>query len=96
MVGMFARSMAGHDKNRLYIIIREESEYVYLSEGNLRTVEKPKKKKKKHIQIIKTESGLASGFLNGDKVQNEEVKRAIRQYRDEEMQEEKNVKSRCD
>ncbi|MCM1261111.1 MAG: hypothetical protein NC313_00210 [Butyrivibrio sp.] len=53
MIGMFASSKAGHDKGLVYVIIYEDAEYVYLADGNLRTMAKPKKKNKKHIQIIK-------------------------------------------
>ncbi|MCM1047323.1 MAG: hypothetical protein NC433_02730 [Clostridiales bacterium] len=53
MVGMLASSKAGHDKGLVYVIISEDAEYVYLADGKLRTVAKPKKKNKKHIQIIK-------------------------------------------
>ena len=49
MVGMFATSKAGHDKGSVYIIFEEEEEYVYVVDGRLRTVERPKKKNKKHI-----------------------------------------------
>ena len=52
MLGEFATSKAGHDKDRLYMIVGEEGECVYLCDGRLRGVEHPKKKKKKHIQII--------------------------------------------
>ena len=52
MLGEFATSKAGHDKDRLYMIVGEEEEWVYLCDGRLRGVEHPKKKKKKHIQII--------------------------------------------
>ena len=52
MLGEFATSKAGHDKDRLYMIVGEEEELVYLCDGRLRGVEHPKKKKKKHIQII--------------------------------------------
>ena len=52
MIGELATSKAGHDKNRLYLIIGEEGDSVYLCDGRLRGVEHPKKKKKKHIQII--------------------------------------------
>lgn len=34
------------------MIVGEEEEWVYLCDGRLRGVEHPKKKKKKHIQII--------------------------------------------
>ena len=52
MLGELATSKAGHDKDRLYMIIGEEEECVYLCDGRLRGVEHPKKKKKKHIQVI--------------------------------------------
>ena len=52
MIGELATSKAGHDKDRLYMIIGEEGECVYLCDGRLRGVEHPKKKKKKHIQLI--------------------------------------------
>ena len=53
MTGMLAASKAGHDKGTIYVIIKEETEYIYLVDGKIRTLEKPKKKNKKHIQIIK-------------------------------------------
>ena len=52
MKGMFATSKAGHDKGKLYIIMEEEDEYVYLSDGRLRTVDKLKKKKKIFKKLI--------------------------------------------
>lgn len=52
MIGELATSKAGHDKGRLYLIIGEEGDSVLLCDGRLRGVEHPKKKKKKHIQII--------------------------------------------
>ncbi len=50
--GEFAVSKAGHDKNHLYMIVNEDERYVYLVDGVNKTLEKPKKKNKKHIQII--------------------------------------------
>ena len=51
-VGMLARSKAGHDKGHVYVILKIDEAYVYLVDGVIRTKEKPKKKKKKHVQII--------------------------------------------
>ena len=45
--GMYARSLAGHDKGRLYIIIEANEIYVYLSDGKIRPLDKLKKKKLK-------------------------------------------------
>ena len=50
-IGMMARSLAGHDRGKMYMILSQDEQYVYLSDGVYRTVDKLKKKKKKHIQI---------------------------------------------
>ena len=50
--GMLVRSLAGHEKDRLYIIIRQDEEYDWLADGRNRTMAKPKKKTKNHIQVI--------------------------------------------
>ena len=50
--GMLAKSKAGHDKGQLYVIYDMDETYVYLVDGKIRTIEKPKKKKQKHVQII--------------------------------------------
>ena len=50
--GMLVRSKAGHDTGEIFVITGTEDAYVYLADGRLRTLQKPKKKKKKHVQII--------------------------------------------
>ena len=71
MTGCFARSLAGHDKTEIYIIVGEEPGYVYLSDGKLKKVENPKKKKLKHIaEKLETQKEL----------HNEDIKRAIKEY----------------
>ena len=48
----FAKSKAGHDKDQLYFILKVEEEFVYLVNGTTRSLDKPKKKRKKHVQVI--------------------------------------------
>lgn len=74
--GMFARSKAGHDKGSLYLIVQVEPEYVYLVDGKRRPLLKPKKKKWKHIQIIKQ----TPEHWNPEQKNDDDIKRAIRQY----------------
>ena len=50
--GMLAKSKAGHDKGHLYVIYDVDETYVYLVDGQIRTIDKPKKKKRKHVQLI--------------------------------------------
>ena len=50
-IGQVVYSKKGRDKTKPFIVYHEEGEYVFLVDGNLRKLEKPKKKKIKHIQI---------------------------------------------
>ena len=86
IVGMLATSKAGHDKDTVYVIIREEGEYIYVADGQSRTAERPKRKNKKHIQIIKKKrlQEPENGF------DDLEMKMMIKEYRRE--REERNVK----
>ena len=59
--GMLAKSKAGHDKGQVYVIYDVDQTYVYLVDGNKRTMERPKKKKIKHVQMIceqETQQGI--------------------------------------
>ncbi len=73
MVGYFAYSIAGRDKEHIYLIIKEETESVWLVDGKIRTLRKPKRKNKKHIQIIKTQN-LENSL---DSITDEQIKYAI-------------------
>lgn len=48
-----AFSKAGHDKKRIYAVVGDDKETVFLSDGRYRKISNPKKKNIKHIQIIK-------------------------------------------
>ena len=82
--GALARSLAGHDRESLYIIIREEGEYVFLADGKIRPVSRPKRKSRKHMQIIHDreetarEALLAAGHLSDDA-----VRQHLKRYRRE-------------
>lgn len=51
--GQVVISKAGRDKGRKFIILKKiDRDYVYIADGCLRKVEKPKKKKIKHLKIV--------------------------------------------
>ncbi len=85
IVGMLATSKAGHDKNSVYVIIREDGEYIYVADGHGRTTMRPKRKNKKHIQIIKKKR-LPKPENGFDDL---EIKKVIKEYQRE--REERNV-----
>lgn len=76
MVGMLATSLMGHDKGKIYVIVEETKDAVMLADGKLRPVGKPKKKKKKHIQLIK------KVVLENQQLENDlSVQKALKEYR---------------
>ena len=77
--GMLAWSRAGHDKDTLYVIVKIEGEYVYLSDGRLKPVDHPKKKKIRHIQIVRQIPEELLG-LNIETIKNEEIRKVIRRF----------------
>ena len=77
--GMLAWSRAGHDKDTLYVVVKTEGEYVYLSDGRLKPVEHPKKKKIRHIQIVRQIPEELLG-LNIETIKNEEIRKVIRRF----------------
>ncbi len=75
-----AVSRSGHDKDSLYVIIKEEANLVYLADGKLKPIEKPKRKNRKHIQIIKNLPKDITEVFTQENFRNEEIKRAIKLY----------------
>ena len=49
----FAKSLSGHDKNQYYLVLKEEAKTLLLVNGTTRSLEKSKRKNKRHVQIIK-------------------------------------------
>lgn len=89
--GMLARSLSGHDSGKLYIVVKADGGYVWLSDGRGRTVEKPKKKNQKHIQIAyRIPDAVKEVLGSGRPLQNEHIKQAI-QSESQNWQEDKHV-----
>ena len=68
------KSLAGHDKNEFYIIIRVQGEYAYLSDGRKHPLDRPKRKNIKHLQPLKE----YDGGLREKLIMDEEIARWIR------------------
>ncbi len=79
--GMLAKSLAGHDKGKIYVIIAADNAYVYLVDGKIRTLSKPKKKKQKHIQVMKEKYDIHD-------IDDVRVKRILKEWKKEEVKQE--------
>ncbi len=50
-VGMVVCATAGKEKDGFYVVTGLDAGYVYLADGKHRTLEKPKRKNRKHIRL---------------------------------------------
>ena len=79
--GGLARSLAGHAKGQLYIIIGVSGEYVTLSDGRKRPSDRPKRKNKKHLQLIHVyDENLGTKMESGVSVRDEEIRSFIKAH----------------
>ena len=74
-------SKAGRYKGQLFYVIDTDEQYVYLVDGKSRKLEKPKRKKRKHVeQVPRTESRIAEKIRNGEKVLNSELRKELASF----------------
>ena len=71
-------STAGRDRGVWFYVIAEDPVYLFLANGKDRTLEKPKRKKRKHVQkVLRSETRVAEKLHSGDKVLNSELRRDL-------------------
>ena len=72
------QTTAGRDSGELFYCVGGDDRYVLLANGKDRTLDKPKRKKRKHIQkVLRSETRVAEKLRNGDKVLNGELRRDL-------------------
>ena len=73
--GRLARSMAGRDRGRLFVVVSEQDEdFVMVCDGRLRTFDRPKKKRKKHLQPL---PALLGDVAEGRRLENHQLRQLI-------------------
>ena len=69
---------AGRDAGQWFYVICEDPVFLFLANGKDRTLEKPKRKKRKHVQkVLRSETRVAEKLRHGDKVLNGELRRDL-------------------
>lgn len=53
-IGMIVRSAAGHDKGNFLVITAVEGDFAFIADGKERKLQKPKKKRLKHLKLTNT------------------------------------------
>ena len=71
-------STTGRDAGNWFYVINEDPVFLYLANGKDRTLEKPKRKKRKHVnKVLRSETRVAQKLASGDKVLNGELRRDL-------------------
>ncbi|MBR0425294.1 MAG: KOW domain-containing RNA-binding protein [Clostridia bacterium] len=76
-VGDVVISKAGHDRGNLFVVLESiDSEYVRIADGRTRTLEKPKKKKRRHLKAVAEAERTAKVSWQN----NAEIRTFLKQY----------------
>ena len=71
-------STAGRDRGKLFYVIGTDPVFLDLVNGKDRTLERPKHKKRKHVdKVLRSETRVAEKLRLGDKVLNSELRRDL-------------------
>ena len=72
------KSTAGRDQGKLFYVIDADSVFLTLANGKDRPLDRPKRKKCKHVQkVLRSETRVAQKLRSGDKVLNGELRRDL-------------------
>ena len=78
-VGDVVMSINGRDKMGEFFVISIDDNYAWIADGKGRRLEKPKKKKIKHLQfVMRGECPVAEKLRSGEKATNNELRRSLK------------------
>jgi len=73
-------SKRGRDKGLPFVIVGMDGAYLYLADGKLRKLEKPKKKKCMHVQITESISEEAAEKLAAGLLQDADIRKVLLRF----------------
>ena len=72
------KATAGRDRGKLFYVIGADEQFLLLANGKDRPLDRPKRKKRKHVQkVLRAETRVAGKLRSGDKVLNSELRRDL-------------------
>jgi len=81
-IGQYVRSKAGRDKNHIFIVNEViDHEYVMVVDGDVRRIEKPKRKKCKHLfEYNQISEVVCEKIRDGKKITNLMIRKEIDKF----------------
>ena len=78
MIADVVEATAGREKGNWYYVIAADDEFLYLANGKDRSLEQPKRKKRKHAKkVLRSETRVAIKLRAGDKVLSSELRKDL-------------------
>ena len=78
VVSEVVEATAGRDSGKLFYVLGTEGEMLLLANGKDRPLEKPKRKKCKHVRkVLRPDTRVAAKLASGDQVLNSELRRDL-------------------
>ena len=72
------KSVAGRDAGSLFFVLATEGDFLLLADGRRRRVESPKRKRRKHVELVEEASGPAADKIrSSEKITNSELRKAL-------------------
>lgn len=79
--GDIVMSIMGHDRGEIYLVLESNENFVYLADGRLKTLDKPKKKNIKHINRLGKCDEFIDIKMRGDSFDDVKVKYLLKRWR---------------
>lgn len=78
-IGQIVKSKTGRDQGKYFVVFSKiDEEYVLIVDGSLRRIDKPKKKKIKHLAKVNAVSNeIREAILNNEKINNAFIRREL-------------------
>ncbi|MBQ7884524.1 MAG: hypothetical protein IJ318_00300 [Clostridia bacterium] len=83
-IGDIVISLCGHDMGEWYVVEQVLNEYVFLVDGKNKPIEKPKKKKAKHVLATgHFAESMAEKLLSKQSACNAEIRKTIKFFKEQ-------------
>lgn len=84
-LGLVVFSKSGRDKRKPFVVVSAacdaDGEYLYLVDGDMRKLDKPKKKKSKHVQVTKFVAlDIQKKLQDGERILDAEIRKILLPY----------------
>ena len=71
-------SLTGRDRGQLMLVVAEEGDFLLLANGRARRAENPKRKRRKHVELVQEGCGPAADKIrSSEKITNSELRKAL-------------------